>query len=65
MLGELFDADDELLIEDRLRPHWGQSGAIVFITMRTNDSIPMEVIARWNREKSDWLRRQGIVDFNH
>ena len=65
MLGELFDADDELLIEDRLRPHWGQSGAIVFITMRTNDSIPKEVITTWELEKCDWMRRNGIVNFNH
>ena len=59
MLGELFDPQAELFVEDRLHPHWSQAGAIVFITMRTRDSIPREVLDRWEREKADWLLRRG------
>ncbi len=57
MLGELFDPKAELFIHDRLRPHWSQAGAIVFVTFRTFDSIPKEVIQRWEREKQDWVER--------
>lgn len=64
MLGELFDPKAELLIQERLRPHWAQSGAVVFVTFRTADSIPKEVVVRWDREKRDWieraLKRRGV-----
>jgi putative transposase len=60
-LGELFDPKAELFIEERLRPHWSQAGAIVFITFRTIDSIPKEVLRRWEREKNDWMRRRGYI----
>jgi putative transposase len=59
MLGEFFDPKAELLIYKHCRPHWAQSGAIVFITFRTADSIPREVIDRWEREKHDWLAARG------
>lgn len=51
MLGNLFDKKSEFFIHDRLHPHWSQDGAIVFITFRTKDSIPADVIKRWNIEK--------------
>jgi len=50
MLGEFFDPQAELFVEDRLRPHWSQAGAIVFITFRTRDSIPKQVIELWERQ---------------
>jgi type I restriction enzyme R subunit len=59
MLGELFDPKAELLIYEHWRPHWSQSGAIVFITFRTADSIPREVVDRWEREKREWLVVRG------
>ena len=59
MLGEVFDPKAELIISEGDRPHWSQAGAIVFVTFRTHDSIPKEVIQRWDREKSDWLWRRG------
>lgn len=71
MLGELFDPKAELFIHDRLRPHWSQAGAIVFVTFRTKDSIPKEVVARWDREKQDWIervlghRRGSLRDLTH
>jgi type I restriction enzyme R subunit len=59
MLGELFDPQAELLVHEHWRPHWSQAGAIVFITFRTADSIPREVIERWDREKREWLTARG------
>jgi type I restriction enzyme R subunit len=59
MLGELFDPKAELAIYEHCRPHWSQAGAVVFITFRTQDSIPREVIERWDREKGEWLRVRG------
>jgi putative transposase len=59
MLGELFDPKAELHIYEHCRPHWSQAGAVVFLTFRTNDSIPREVIKRWDQDRQDWLRRRG------
>ncbi|UUO04859.1 hypothetical protein M4951_15850 [Blastopirellula sp. J2-11] len=58
-LGSLFDPQSELSIREHVRPHWSQAGAIVFITFRTADSIPQEVLRRWEREKQGWLQRHG------
>jgi type I restriction enzyme R subunit len=59
MLGEFFDPKGELQVRELCRPHWSQAGAVVFITFRTHDSVPREVIDRWDREKQQWLRRRG------
>ena len=65
MIGEIFDPKAELLIHHRLRPHWSQAGAIVFVTFRTIDSIPRDVLQRWDREKNDWLNRRGLLQGRH
>jgi type I restriction enzyme R subunit len=65
MLGEIFDPKAELRIDEHCRPHWSQAGAIVFITFRTADSIPREVLERWEREKQDWLARRGHASTAH
>ncbi len=65
MLGDLFDPKSELSIHEHCRPHWSQAGAVVFITFRTADSIPKEVLRRWEREKIDWLNRNGIACDQH
>ena len=65
MLGELFDPTADLLINDRIRQHWSQAGAIVFVTFRTKDSIPRSVLQRWDREKNDWLARRGLLHGRH
>jgi type I restriction enzyme R subunit len=61
MLGDWFDPQSEFFTEEHCLPHWSQAGSVVFITFRTHDSIPREVIERWDREKQDWLSRRGIV----
>jgi putative transposase len=59
MFGEPFDPQSEALIHEHFRPHWAQAGAVVFITFRTHDSIPHEVVERWDREKQQWLHERG------
>ena len=65
MLVELFDPKAELLVHEHFRPHWSQAGAIVFITFRTHDSIPQEVLDLWERQKLDWLQRRGHEGTQH
>jgi type I restriction enzyme R subunit len=65
MLGEFFDPKSELLISQHCRPHWSQAGAVVFITFRTHDSIPREVIERWDCEKQEWLRIRSLATGAH
>jgi REP-associated tyrosine transposase len=65
MLGAPFDANGDLLIHEHCRPHWSQSGAVVFITFRTYDSIPREVIQRWEQEKREWLCQRGVDSGGH
>ena len=65
MLGELFDPTAEVLVHERLRPHWSQAGAMVFVTFRSRDSIPKSVLDRWEREKKDWMHRRGHSSDRH
>jgi len=64
MAGELkfgsFDPDAEFDIEYRNLPHWFQPGAATFVTMRTADSMPRDVIARWRTELVQWLEKHGF-----
>ncbi|MFO1062536.1 MAG: transposase [Pirellulales bacterium] len=64
-LGQIFDPFAETEVYSHSRPHWCQSGVVVFITMRTHDSIPKEVIRRWDREKQEWVRRRGYSGKDH
>ena len=65
MLGECFDPKADFDVHEHCRPHWSQSGAVVFLTFRTQDSIPREVIDRWEREKQAWLRARGHQQGEH
>ena len=38
---------------------------MVFITFRTADSIPKDVLQRWEREKSEWMRQQARITYQH
>jgi len=57
---ELYDPEGELTVSERNLPHWEQPGATYFITFRTADSIPADVMRAWKRSRDDWLRRQKI-----
>ncbi len=61
MIGELFDPKAEFSIRETCKPHWSQAAAVVFITIRTRDSIPKEVIQRWHHERCEWLKRRGYL----
>ena len=65
MLGECFDPKAEVDIYEHCRPHWSQAGAMVFVTFRTHDSIPREVLKRWESEKQEWLRIRGLHTGQH
>ena len=41
--------------ENRL-PHWQQEGAVYFSTFRLGDSVPRELLDRWEHERECWLR---------
>lgn len=62
MFGDCFDPNAEYFTTDRIRPHWSQSGAIVFITARTRDSIPKSVMKLWDLEKHQWIDRREERD---
>ncbi len=55
-----FNARDELLITQRKLPHWAQDGAVVFITWRTLDSIPKDVLSQWRGDRNRWLMAHDI-----
>ena len=44
----------------RALPHWRLAGATYFVTFRQADSLPEEVLVRWDEERAAWLWRHGI-----
>ena len=56
----LFDPEGDLRIVERRLPHWSQAGAVCFLTWRTIDSLPKDVLDRWFGERSRWLASHGI-----
>ncbi|MDA8743938.1 hypothetical protein N9N28_04820 [Rubripirellula amarantea] len=54
------DRSAELFVSERNLPHWFQSGAAIFVTFRTIDSMPKEVILQWQRELEAWLIQSGL-----
>ena len=50
-----FDPDAEIEFSQRNLPHWFQADAAMFITFRTADSLPREVLMRMQRELEEWL----------
>jgi putative transposase len=36
-------------------PHWQQGYCACFVTFRLNDSIPADVLTRWNLERKEWI----------
>jgi len=55
-----FDPDETAAILYRKLPHWSQAGVVCFITFRTDDSMPREVVDVWHRDRRYWLRKHGI-----
>ncbi|MBA3484634.1 MAG: transposase [Pirellulales bacterium] len=57
---QVFDPQQGFAVVERRLPHWSQAGAIAFITWRTWDSIPAQVLESWLTERDAWLKRHGI-----
>ena len=55
-----FDRKAEYTVIERRLPHWLQPGVVCFLTFRTDESIPLEVVERWRSERGRWLRLHGI-----
>ena len=55
-----FDPNETAAILYRKLPHWSQAGVVCFITFRTDDSMPREVVEGWHRDRRNWLHRHGV-----
>src|SRR5690349_19917420 len=49
------DRDAEIDVTHRNLPHWFQADAAIFVTFRTADSLPREVLLWMKRELEHWL----------
>ena len=47
------DREADIQVSERNLPHWFQVGAATFVTFRTADSLPGEVLLRMERELHD------------
>lgn len=59
-LFEFFDPDQPIAICRRRLPHWFQPDRTYFITFRTADSLPQDVLQRWFAERDAWLTSHSI-----
>jgi putative transposase len=57
---EFFDKTQEWRVSHGHLPHWFQAGVTYFITFRTHDSVPQDLVRSWHRQRDHWLRRKGI-----
>jgi REP element-mobilizing transposase RayT len=55
-----FDQDADVAVRNRNLPHWFQPGVAIFITFRTLDSLPREVLLKMRAQFEDWLNRQKL-----
>lgn len=55
-----FDPDGHCRVYYRNLPHWRQSGATYFVTMRQADGIPKAVIAEWLDQRDRWYRAHQL-----
>lgn len=55
-----FKRDEAVEVTRRNLPHWEQPGVCYFLTFRTADSLPAEVMEGWRRERDCWLRGHGV-----
>ena len=55
-----FSPEDELMVTQRRLPHWAQDGAVVFLTWRTQDSMPKHLVDAGRAERNRWLVQHKI-----
>ena len=58
---QTFDPTQSWSAVNRRLPHWEQAGTLCFITLRTVDSLPAEVIKRWSAERDALLQSAGLL----
>ena len=57
---EFFDPREEWQVHEGNLPHWYQPGVTYFVTFRTEDSVPRDLLRTWYARRDDWLRRHEI-----
>jgi len=57
---ELFDPRAEYTVRQGALPHWYQPGVTYFVTYRTADSVPADLLRMWHARRDEWLRLHGI-----
>jgi REP element-mobilizing transposase RayT len=57
-----FDRGREIEIRERNLPHWFQPGSAIFVTFRTADSLPKDVVLKMQNELEEWLRVRGLPE---
>jgi type I restriction enzyme R subunit len=57
-----FDREKEHAVVWKRLPHWAQAGTLCFITWRTADSLPKDVIGRLAEERGRLLANYGLRD---
>ena len=55
-----FNPDAEVRIYVRNLPHWRQSGATYFVTVRQGDSVPVTVLKEWLDTRQCWYHAHGL-----
>jgi len=55
-----FDRDAEIEFTQRNLPHWFQADAAIFVTSRTANSLPREVLIRMQSELEEWLATKKL-----
>jgi putative transposase len=56
-----FDREHGVDVTYRRLPQWFQPGVTYFLTFRTADSLPADVLRQWLQERGAWLQRHGIA----
>jgi REP element-mobilizing transposase RayT len=57
---KFFNPEKKVMVHRHRLPHWEQDEATYFITFRTADSLPREVVELWLKRKNKWLRRHQV-----
>jgi REP element-mobilizing transposase RayT len=57
---EFFDKNQGWRISQGNLPHWYQPGVTYFVTFRTADSVPHDLIRAWRSDRRHWLQQHGI-----
>ncbi len=54
------DREADIDVRERNLPHWFQVDAAIFVTFRTIDSLPLEVVLRMQSELEQWLTHKKL-----